>query len=209
MTGRVATRLAGTVDAAAVAALVTEAYTPYVERMGRPPGPMLADYAEVVARQHTWVAEDDRNELVGVLVLAPADDHLLIESVAVRSSARGQGVCRLLLDLAEDQAATLERPEIRLYTNELMTESLSYYPRQGYVETHRATENGYRRVFFTKVMVRRRRAARQTWRRSAILALWLPSRSGRSLRRRTRSSGDGLAAGGSRSRRICATRSSR
>jgi hypothetical protein len=43
-------------------------------------------------------------------------------------------------------------PEIRLYTNEAMTENLGYYPRRGYRETHRATQNGYRRVFFSKVL---------------------------------------------------------
>jgi len=84
VTGPVSTRLAEASDAAAISDLVTEAYSPYVERMGRPPGPMLADYAEVLARQHTWVAEDDGGGLVGVLVLAPADDHLLLENVAVR-----------------------------------------------------------------------------------------------------------------------------
>ncbi len=39
-----------------------------------------------------------------------------------------------------------------------MTENLRYYPRQGYIETHRATENGYRRVFFTKAITRVGRA---------------------------------------------------
>ena len=31
-----------------------------------------------------------------------------------------------------------------------MTENLSHYPRHGYQETHRGTENGYHRVYFTK-----------------------------------------------------------
>ncbi len=43
-------------------------------------------------------------------------------------------------------------PEVRLYTNEVMTGNLAYYPRQGYVETHRDTVNGFHRVFFTKVL---------------------------------------------------------
>lgn len=44
--------------------------------------------------------------------------------------------------------------EVRLYTNAAMTENLTYYPRHGYRETHRATQDGYRRVFFTKAAVR-------------------------------------------------------
>lgn len=42
--------------------------------------------------------------------------------------------------------------QIRLYTNEAMTENLAYYPRHGYRETHRGIEDGYRRVYFTKVI---------------------------------------------------------
>jgi hypothetical protein len=33
-----------------------------------------------------------------------------------------------------------------------MTENLDYYPRKGYVETHRGEQVGYRRVFFTKTL---------------------------------------------------------
>ena len=31
-----------------------------------------------------------------------------------------------------------------------MTENLAYYPRRGYAETHRAEQDGFRRVFFRK-----------------------------------------------------------
>ena len=40
--------------------------------------------------------------------------------------------------------------EVRLFTNARMTENLAYYPRQGYVETHRDEVNGFHRVFFAK-----------------------------------------------------------
>lgn len=45
--------------------------------------------------------------------------------------------------------------EIRLYTNEAMTENLSYYPRHGYTETHRGEQDGFRRVFFRKQVTTR------------------------------------------------------
>ncbi|WP_229837150.1 hypothetical protein, partial [Dactylosporangium sucinum] len=41
---------------------------------------------------------------------------------------------------------------MRLYTNEAMTEDLAYYSRRRYVETHRAEQDGLRRVFFRKVV---------------------------------------------------------
>jgi hypothetical protein len=52
--------------------------------------------------------------------------------------------------LAEDRARSLGLGEIRLHTDEAMTENLSYYPRRGYAETHRAGQDGFRRVFFRK-----------------------------------------------------------
>ena len=49
-----------------------------------------------------------------------------------------------------DAAPAAPAQEIRLYTNEAMTANLAYYPRHGYTETHRAHEDGFRRVFFAK-----------------------------------------------------------
>ena len=40
--------------------------------------------------------------------------------------------------------------EIRLYTNTMMVENIDYYPRKGFVETHRATDAGYERVYFSR-----------------------------------------------------------
>jgi GNAT superfamily N-acetyltransferase len=66
------------------------------------------------------------------------------------TASQGRGIGSELLLLAEDEAKRRGHREIRLYTNEAMTENLDYYPRKGYVETHRGTQDGYRRVFFTK-----------------------------------------------------------
>jgi hypothetical protein len=52
--------------------------------------------------------------------------------------------------LAESEGRRLELTEIRLYTNEAMTENRAYYPRHGYTETRRAEQGGFRRVFFRK-----------------------------------------------------------
>jgi GNAT superfamily N-acetyltransferase len=55
-----------------------------------------------------------------------------------------------LLQHAEQQALALGLTELRLYTNERMTENLTYYRRRGYRETSRHTQDGYARVFFSK-----------------------------------------------------------
>jgi len=38
-------------------------------------------------------------------------------------------------------------PAIRLYTNAAVTENLSMYAHMGFVETHRAVEKGFNRVY--------------------------------------------------------------
>ncbi len=129
------------------------AYQPYIARMGRRPAPMTADYALIAGSGSAWVAEQ-RGRLVGLLVLEPDDDHLRLENVAVDPDVQGSGVGSRLLRLAEEQAVAQGLNEVRLYTNEAMTENLTYYPRHGYQETHRSTQDGYRRVFFTKAVGR-------------------------------------------------------
>jgi len=62
--------------------LARDAYAHYVPRIGREPAPMTADYDQVITRGQAWVAEQ-RGQLVGLLVLVPADDHLLLENIAV------------------------------------------------------------------------------------------------------------------------------
>jgi len=138
-------------DAAAMRELAEAAYQPYVARIGRRPAPMTVDYALIAGSGSAWVAEE-RGRLVGLLVLEPAEDHLLLDNVAVDPDAQGVGVGSRLLRLAEEQAEAQGLNEVGLYTNEAMTENLTYYPRHGYRETHRATQDGYRRVFFTKAV---------------------------------------------------------
>jgi ribosomal protein S18 acetylase RimI-like enzyme len=89
-------------------------------------------------------------EIVGLLVLVMRPDHLLLQNVAVLPSAQGCGIGARLLGFAEEQAHELGRDEIRRYTNEAMTENLAYYQKHGYAETHRAEQDGFRRVFFSK-----------------------------------------------------------
>jgi hypothetical protein len=52
----------------------------------------------------------------------------------------------------ERDAVELGLNEIRLYTNEAMTENLSFYHRHGCRETGRAVQDGFRRVYFAKAM---------------------------------------------------------
>jgi len=136
-------------DASLLAALVDETYRKYVERIGRAPGPMDLDYGEVIETRSVWVAELN-GSIVGVVVLSFEPDHVLLENVAVREDLQGIGLGAHLIDFAEQEGRRRNLPEMRLYTNEAMTENLVYYPRLGFHETGRAASDGFQRVWFTK-----------------------------------------------------------
>lgn len=138
-------------DVDAITAIVHEAYAPYIPRIGREPAPMLDDYRQVIERCRVFVLEMDGAPR-GVLVLEHEDDVLHVQNVAVCNQARGQGLGRELMSFAERQAQTLGCEAVELYTNELMTENILFYPRLGYQETRRAVEKGYARVFFRKAI---------------------------------------------------------
>lgn len=136
-------------DVPAIERLVRDAFAMYVPRIGREPAPMGADYAAVVSNSRVWVLEAD-GRIVGVLVNEVHDDHLLLDTVAVAPGTQGRGYGARLLERAEEDARGLGLPEVRLYTNEKMTENQTYYPRHGYTETSRGEQGGYSRVFYAK-----------------------------------------------------------
>lgn len=152
----VSIRRAVAADVPALAAVAAAAYRHYVPRIGRPPAPMTADYAHAVRECEVWAAEDD-GEIAGFVILIAQPGHLLMENIAVVPAAQRRGTGAKLMALAEDRAAALGLPEIRLYTNQAMTENLAFYPRRGYTETHRAEQDGFQRVFFAKRLAGRAR----------------------------------------------------
>jgi len=142
---------ATTGDLPGIQQLMVDAYTKYIERIGRPPAPMTADYSAALEHSRVWVLESG-DAIVGALVTEDRADHLLLETVAVAPGAQGKGYGRLLLERAECDAVELGLTEVRLYTNEAMTENLTFYPRHGYRETGRALQDGFRRVYFSKTV---------------------------------------------------------
>jgi ribosomal protein S18 acetylase RimI-like enzyme len=144
-----ALRLARPDEAAAVAALVRAAYTPMTAVIGKEPGPIGDDYAALIAQGLVRVL-DESGRIVAILVLVDEPDALLLDNVAVAPDAQGRGLGRRLMAFAEEEARRRGHRAIRLYTNVLMVANIALYESLGYVETHRAVEKGYHRVFMTK-----------------------------------------------------------
>ena len=122
-------RPATVADAAGFAECVRAAYSRYIERIGKPTGPMLDDYDEVVRVHRAYVLEDG-GEIVGAIVLMDKDDGLLLDNVAVLPSRQGGGIGRLS-EHAESEARRLGQRHLDLYTHERMTENIAMYARNG------------------------------------------------------------------------------
>jgi GNAT superfamily N-acetyltransferase len=128
---------------------VLAAYRPWMEIIGKPPGPMLDNYAQIVRDHRVWLAKSE-NRTAGVLVLKKKEYGLLLDNVAVHPDFQGLGLGRRLLGFAEDEAGRLGYKDLHLYSHELMVANLEMYRRWGYVETERKNVQGYDRVYMKK-----------------------------------------------------------
>jgi ribosomal protein S18 acetylase RimI-like enzyme len=137
-------------DRASVEAIVQAAYSVYVERIGKPPGPMLDDYARRIAEGAVTVLDEADGRVAAIIVLLPKEDHLLLDNIAVRPDRQGRGLGRTLIAFAEAEASRLGFAELRLYTHEKMTENIGLYLRLGFEETGRGQQAGYGHVFMRK-----------------------------------------------------------
>jgi N-acetylglutamate synthase-like GNAT family acetyltransferase len=151
-TSAVDIRVATPPDVAAITRCVCAAYLRHIERVGKPPWPMLQDYSNVIRTSQVHVAERG-GCIVGVLELLVTDQGFLLDSIAVDPSAQGAGIGRQLLVFAEDEARRQGFDSIYLMTNEKMTENQELYARTGYVLFDRQTVQGYSRVLMRKPLV--------------------------------------------------------
>jgi GNAT superfamily N-acetyltransferase len=142
-------RPADVADLPAIERIVRDAYTKYIERIGKPPGPMLDDYRAHVRAHAAWVLEIEKG-VAGVIILLPEDSYLLLDNVAVDPARHGHGFGRVLMDFADQEARRRGYEELRLYTHAKMTENIAMYPRLGWQETGRGEQAGYDRVFYRK-----------------------------------------------------------
>ena len=137
-------------DEAAVRTCAEQAYAPYVPLIGRKPAPMLADFKAQIAAGHVYLFSGEQGELQGFIVFYALEQHMFLENIAVSKAGRGQGIGKSLVQFCEAQAARMGLGSVRLYTNEKMTDNLAIYPRLGYVEVQRRSEEGFDRVYFEK-----------------------------------------------------------
>jgi len=133
--------------------MVTAAYTKYIDRIGKPPAPMLADYAQLLLTHDVFVlVADQAGAVVGSIVLNASEgqDSVQINNLVVDPAAQGRGYGKALMRCAEDFARASSRTALELFTNVKMHENFALYAKMGFDEVDRRTEDGYERVFFRK-----------------------------------------------------------
>ena len=136
-------------DQHAVIECVRAAYGNYIERLGKPPAPMLADYAALIAEGVVYVLTI-RGRIRGVLVMMRQGATMFVENIAIAPECQRQGLGRIVMMHIEQQTRKEQLSAIRLYTNELMTENLVFYHKLGFEEEGRSMQDGYQRVFLCK-----------------------------------------------------------
>jgi len=142
-------RAATAADVPAIVDIVDRAYRHYIARIGKPPGPMLDDYAARVSEDAVWVLQEG-SAIAGILVLLSTPEYLLLDNIAIAPDRQGRGLGRRLLTFTESEALRRGYREIRLYTHQTMIENQRPYALIGYEETGRGSEAGYDRVFMRK-----------------------------------------------------------
>ena len=142
-------RAATAADVPAIVDIVDRAYRHYIARIGKPPGPMLDDYAARVSEDAVWVLQEG-SAIAGILVLLSTPEYLLLDNIAIAPDRQGRGLGRRLLTFTESEALRRGYREIRLYTHQTMIENQRLYALIGYEETGRGSEAGYDRVFMPK-----------------------------------------------------------
>ncbi len=90
------------------------------------------------------------SELLGVLILVPETEYLLIENIAIKRRYQGRGFGGKLMDFAESEALKLGYKVMRLYTNVKMFENQIIYEHLGWKNIGLVSEEGYDRVYMEK-----------------------------------------------------------
>jgi GNAT superfamily N-acetyltransferase len=87
-----------------------------MNRLSKPPAPMLADYGSLVAANGVYVTGDP---VMTLAVLTESGDSLWVNNLAVRPEYQGRGVGRAFMDFAEREAQRRKLRTVSLYTRRL------------------------------------------------------------------------------------------
>lgn len=132
--------------------MVVAAFTKYIKRLGHPPGPMDADYNQLIECGTLYVLRIN-GEVRGAVCLSQKDDSIMVTNLVVDPAAQGRGYGRVLIRYAEKLAHAQGLTAVALYTNVKFVENIAFYTKIGFTDAGRLTGDGWVRVYFRKNIV--------------------------------------------------------
>ncbi len=145
-------RLAVAWDTTTIAAIAESAYSRYIPLIGKRPAPMDADFGKHIERGETFVLEID-GVVSGFIIHFATSMGWFVENIAVDANCQGAGIGFQLMCDADQRCLASGCDRIYLYTNEVMTDTFSWYLKHDFLETHRTTEDGFNRIYMEKLVV--------------------------------------------------------
>ena len=110
---------------------------------------MVADFAAHIDQDRVIVFEQE-GAVAGYAILLTDERRALLDNIAVDPAHQHSGIGLLLIEQVESLSADLGYETLDLYTNVVMTANISWYEKLGFVETERAEEQGFQRVYMSK-----------------------------------------------------------
>ncbi len=133
-------------DAAAVAALVRDAFAAQSVATDPPPSALrvtAGDVASHLASGGGGAVAVAGSALVGSALWQEQDAGLYLSRLAVAPAWRGRGVAKALVAAAEAAARTLGMPRVHLSTRLVLLDNRRLFAACGFVETERHAHPGY------------------------------------------------------------------
>ena len=138
-------RLDPTADFAPVLRLIQTEFA-YMDGRIDPPSSMhrltTADLARQAAEGEVWVIG---TPAIACMVLTPKPDCLYLGKLAVAAAHRGQGLARIMVDLACARAQARGLPAVELQTRVELTANQAAFCALGFIEVARTAHAGYAR----------------------------------------------------------------
>jgi GNAT superfamily N-acetyltransferase len=113
-------------DVPAIKLMIDAAYSKYIERFGKLPAAMTADYDKLVETQSLYVLRVG-GSMIGSVLLSRDGDSIKVNNLVVEPSAQGRGYSRMLMGHAESMARAQGLAAVTLFTNEKMHENIAHY----------------------------------------------------------------------------------
>ena len=136
------------VSADTLSFIAKNAYSHYINEIGRAPAPMVADYEQHLREDIIFTVKMTK-KFVGFAIIQQKDDGYWLETIAVLPDYSGQGIGSRLIDQIETYLLPLAT-HYQLYTNEVMREAQNWYRKLGFQETDRRMCNGFQRIYYQK-----------------------------------------------------------